>query len=339
MVFSFPGIGDFVRSHTAVELLRERNPGSPIDMVGQSPATEIASLMPGVRAGIAEPFGGHWRLQFTRRLAFAKTLRSHGYQKAYVLSRSWKPAIVPFFAQIPERIGWWGEARFLVINKPRIWEYRNPRMVDQLAALALDRDERRPEHWPEPRLDVPPATLADFRRSHHVPDQGRPIAAIAPGSTDEFKNWPVDRYAALARWLMRCGYAVWVLGAEHERPLAERLRELAGGDVCVTTESSLLTSTYRLAAADIFIGNDSGLLHIAAALGKPSVGIYTLTSPFHAGPINRNVRFVVPPLRNVRYKETAGHWPEIETVIEVVEAAIADRIVATTIQPKIQNVG
>jgi len=324
VVISFPGIGDFVRSHTAVQLIRERNPGCPIDMVGQSPAPDIASLMPGVRAGITEPFGGHSRLHFMQRIEFARTLRARGYRKAYILSRSWKPAIAPFFAGIPERIGWWGEARFLVINRPRIWEYRNPRMVDQLAALVLDHGEKRPEEWPEPRIDIHPAKLADFRRTHDLTDSGRPIAAIAPGSTDELKNWPIDRYAALARWLMRQGCAVWVLGAELERPLAERLRELAGGDVHVVTESSLLTSTYRLAAADIFIGNDSGLLHIAAALGKPSVGIYTFTDPFLAGPINRNVRFVLPPLRTVRQRGPAAHWPEIETVIENVDAAMAE---------------
>lgn len=324
VVISFPGIGDFVRSHTAVQLIRERNPGRPIDMVGQSPATEIASLMPGVRAGIPEPFGGHSRLHFMRRIAFARTLRSQGYHKAYVLSRSWKPAIAPFFARIPERIGWWGEARFLVINRPRIWEYRNPRMVDQLAALVLDYGEKRPEYWPEPRIDIHPAKLADFRRSHNVPDDGRLIAALAPGSTDTLKNWPIDRYAALARWLTRRGYTVWVLGAEFERPLAERLRALAGENVHVATEPSLLTSTYRLAAADIFIGNDSGLLHIAAALGKPSVGIYTFTDPFYAGPINRNVRFVLPPLRNVRQRDPAAYWPDMETVIENVDAAMAE---------------
>lgn len=323
VVVSFPGIGDFVRSHTAVRLIRERNQNCPIDMVGQAPATEIASLMRGVRTGIAEPFGGHSRLHLMQRIEFAKTLQSRGYQKAYVLSRSWKPAIVPFFARIPERVGWWGEARFLVINRPRIWEYRNPRMVDQLAALALDRGEKRPDEWPEPQIDVPPAKLAEFRRSHNLSDN-RLIAAIAPGSTDQQKNWPIDRYATLARWLMRRGYCIWVVGAEYERPIAERLRELAGADLHVATESSLLTSTYRLAAADIFIGNDSGLLHIAAALGKPSIGIYTFTDPFLAGPINRSVRFVLPPLRNVRHRTPAPHWPEIETVIENVEAAMAE---------------
>ncbi|MDT3685902.1 MAG: lipopolysaccharide heptosyltransferase II [Pseudorhodoplanes sp.] len=334
VVISFPGIGDFVRSHTAVQLIRERNPGCPIDMVGQSPATDIAFLMPGVREGIAEPFGGHSRLHFMRRMEFAKTLRSRGYRKAYILSRSWKPAIAPFFAGIPERVGWWGEARFLVINRPRIFEYRNRRMVDQLAALALDRGEKRPREWPEPRIDISPAMLADFRRIHNLPDAGRLIAAIAPGSTDELKNWPIEQYATLARWLVRRGYAVWVLGAAFERPLAERLRELAGGDVQVATESSLLTSTYRVAAADIFIGNDSGLLHIAAALGKPSVGIYTFTDPFLAGPINRNVRFVLPPLRYVRHRRPSAHWPETEAVIEAVEAAMTEVEGAATSRQK-----
>jgi len=324
VVFSFPGIGDFVRSHTAVRLIGARNPGCPIDMVGQAPATEIAPLMPGVRAGIAEPFGGHFRLQLMQRIEFGGMLRTRRYQKAYILSRSWKPAIAPFFARIPERIGWWGEARFLVINRPRIWEYRNPRMVDQLAALALDRGEERPDEWPEPQIEIQPARLAEFRRTHDLPDDGRPIAAIAPGSTDVLKNWPVERYASLARWLLRCGYGVWLLGAAHERPLAERLRQLAGGDVRVATHGSLLTSTYQLAAADLFIGNDSGLLHVAAALGKPSVGIFTLTDPFLAGPINRNVRFVLPPLRNVRYRKPMAHWPETEAVMENVEAAMAD---------------
>lgn len=321
VVFGLPSIGDFVRCHTLVALLRELYPDRPIDIVGRLPAVEIAALMEGVRAGIAEPFAPR-RLHLWRRLRFAATLRKRRYRTAYIISRGWKAALVPFLAGIPERVGWFGEGRLFLINRPRYGDLPIPRMVDRIGALACDPQTRKV--WPEPRLVITPAMLDDWRRHNGEARESRLIVAIAPGSSGHDKNWAPELYARLVQWSHAQNHAVWLVGAQNETALASHINELAGGMARIVTNASLVESAYRIAAADVFVGNDSGPLHIAAALGKPCVGIFTFTQPFITAPINLLVRCVTTPLRNVWSRRHVMQMPEFEAVRAAVEAAVAD---------------
>jgi heptosyltransferase-2 len=328
VVFGLPSIGDFVRSHTLVRLLREIHPDRPIDIVGRMPAVEIAALMEGVRAGIAEPFAPR-RLHLWRRFQFAAALRQRGYRTAYVISRGWKAALVPFLAGIPERVGWLGEGRFILINRLRFGDLALPRMVDRIGALACDPHTR--DMWPEPRLVITPAMLADWRARSGEVKEPRLTLAIAPGSSDINKNWAPEYYAQLAQWAKMRGHAVWLVGAADETALAAHVNELAGGVARVVTNASLVESAYRIAGADVFVGNDSGPLHIAAALGKPCVGIYTFTQPFITAPIDARARAVTPPMHKVWTRRHVVQMPEFETARAAVEMAFADaRRMATT---------
>jgi heptosyltransferase-2 len=145
---------------------------------------------------------------------------------------------------------------------------------------------------------------------------------MAPGSSDPDKNWPPGRFAQLARWAVGQGWTVWLIGAAHEARLVEEIRARAGDGVHAATDASLATSTARLAAADMFVGNDSGPFHIAAALGKPSVGIFTFSRPFLAAPINANARVVVAPYRLPRASFTAPQHPAVEAVVAMLEEAM-----------------
>jgi heptosyltransferase-2 len=314
-------VGDFVRCHTLIQLLCRRYPGRPIDIVGRSPAIELAPLLAGVRRGIVELFA-HNRLDMAARFALAATLRREGYRTAYIISRSWKSALVPFLAGIPERIGWFGEFRLMAINRPRFGDLAMPRMLDRLGALGLDPREPLPQAWPEPELIVPPDVAAAHRRDLPGRERGAPVLALAPGSSDVTKNWPPEQFAALARWAAGAGWTVWVIGADHEAPLVQRIVELAGNGAHALTDASLLTSTCRLAAADVFVGNDSGPLHIAAALGKPSVGIFTYTRAFDSAPINANVSIVEAPLHLARATFATPQYPELDAVISAVADAM-----------------
>ena len=321
LVFAMRAIGDFVRSHTLVRLLRERYPSRPIDIVGRAPAIELASFMEGVRSGIAEPFGKSC-LHLSRRVAFAKQLRGR-YRTVYVISRSWKAALVPFLAGIPERIGWFGEFRYPLVNRPRFGDLRMPRMVDRLGGLGCSASEPRTS-WPAPRLICTPETLARWRQRSGEAPAPRTIIGMAPSSSDVNKNWPPERYAALALWATARGMDVWLLGGHADKAIVDQVRRMAGRHVRDMTDSSLAESTYRVAAADIFVGNDSGLLHIAAALGKPSVGIFTSTRPFIAAPINSQARVVIPPADQVHRTFSTPHAPDFETVREAVEDALEE---------------
>ena len=276
-------IGDFVRCHSVVQLLRIRFPERPVDMLSTTLCAPLADYMPGLRKAIVVDLPRK-RVGFSRHQVLGRRLRSEGYGAALVMPRTWKAALAPFFAEIPERTGFVGEARFVLLNDLRFGERALPRMIDRCAALALPRGAKLPDAWPAPRLAVPAGEAAAWRAKHGVVADGRPVVALAPGAVGPSKRWPAAAYTALTRQLSADGIAVWVLGGPDEKPLAAEIigntqaRDLTGPD--------LRDAVLALAAASVAVSNDSGLLHVAAALGTPAIGIFGPTSPWHWAPLN-----------------------------------------------------
>ncbi len=276
-------IGDFVRCHTVVQLLKERWPDRPIDVLADNLNAPLLDYMPGVRRGIvADLPHNRFRLAGHRRLA--ERLRAEDYGTALVMSRKWKAALAPFLAGIPERVGFVGEARFGILNDIRWGESRLPRMIDQCAALALPGATRPPTEWPAPQLRVPFAQIAAWRARRGLAEAG-PVVALAPGAVGPSKRWPAAYYAELARRLADRNWTVWVVGGPNE---AEAARTIAAGHsrICDLTGHDLRDGILALAAADFVLSNDSGLLHVAAALGTPTAGIFGPTSAWHWAPLN-----------------------------------------------------
>jgi heptosyltransferase-2 len=216
-------------------------------------------------------------------VALAKRLKLEGYGSALVMPRTWKSALAPFFAGIPERTGFTGEVRYVLLNDLRAGERSLPRMIDRCAALALPKHAKLPSDWPAPKLQVPAEEAAAWRNRRGLSGD-RPVVALAPGAVGPSKRWPASAYATLTRRLLADGFAVWVLGGPDEKPLAQEIvgdtaaRDLTGRD--------LRDAILALASAAAAVSNDSGLLHVAAALGTPSIGIFGPTSPWHWAPLN-----------------------------------------------------
>jgi heptosyltransferase-2 len=276
-------IGDFVRCHSVVKLLGSRFPDRPVDLLSTTLCAPLTDYMTGVRQAIVADLPRK-RLAIRRQLALAARLRREGYGTVLIMPRTFKSALAPFFAGIPERTGFAGEARFILLNDVRFGERKLPRMVDRCAALALPRGATLPAAWPAPELKVAAGELASWRGRRGLPADGRPVVALAPGAVGPSKRWPSAAYAALAGRLLADGLAVWVLGGPAEKPLAAEIvgateaRDLTGPD--------LRDAILALATAAVAVSNDSGLLHVAAALGTPSIGIFGPTSPWHWAPLN-----------------------------------------------------
>jgi heptosyltransferase-2 len=276
-------IGDFVRCHTVVRLLGARFPSSPIDVLATAMVAPLLDYMPGVRKGIVWGLPRK-RLALAQHRALAARLRAEGYGRALVMPRTWKSALAPWLAGIPERTGFAGESRFVLLNDIRWGERALPRMVDRCVALALPKGAALPPEYPLPQLEVPAAEIAAWRQRLDLAVSGR-VAAFAPGAVGPSKRWPAGYYAEAARRLLAEGFSVWVLGGPGETTLAaeiaagsDRVRDLTGAD--------LRNAILALAVADVAVSNDSGLLHVAAALGTPSIGIFGPTSPWHWAPLN-----------------------------------------------------
>ena len=283
LIVPYMWIGDFVRCHTVVRLLRQRFPSRPIDVLTTAMVAPLADYMPGVRKGIVFDLPRK-RLALAAHRRLAERLRAEHYGHALIMPRTWKSALAPFVAGIPVRTGFVGEMRFGLVNDLRRGERALPRMVDRCAALAAPAGERPPTPLPVPELRVPAAELAAWRA--RMPTDGRRAIALAPGAVGPSKRWPVASYAALAAQLARDGYRIWVIGGPGEAPLAAEIVQADPANVQDLTGPDLRNAILALAAACAAASNDSGLLHVAAALGTPAVGIFGPTSPWHWAPLN-----------------------------------------------------
>ncbi len=278
-------IGDFVRCHTVVKLLKERFPKRPVDVLTTTMVSPLLDYMPGVRKGIVVdlPRG---RLGLRQHHALAARLRQEGYGQALVMPRTWKSALAPYLAGIPRRTGFFGEGRIGLINDLRWGERQLPRMLERCAALALEKGETPPPRWPLPQLVVSPAEVDSWRSRLSLERKERIDIALAPGAVGPSKRWASSAYAELAGSLAREGHRVWIVGGPGERALATEIKAAAPNDIVDLTGPHLRNAILALAAADCAVSNDSGLLHVAAALGTPSIGIFGPTSPYHWAPLN-----------------------------------------------------
>jgi lipopolysaccharide heptosyltransferase II len=282
LIVPYMWIGDFVRCHTVVRLLRERFPERPVDLLTTKMVAPLVDYMPGVRKGIVFDLPRK-RIALPQHRALAARLRAEGYGDALIMPRTWKSALAPFLAGIPRRTGFTGEMRFGLVNDRRSGEKELPRMVDRCAALALPKGKSPPLELPVPQLVVPPEALPPWRARMGLPADGRQVAVLAPGAVGPSKRWTA--YGELAARLAEMGLAVWVVGGPGEKDIAAdiirrapQVRDLTGTD--------LRNAILALASANVAVSNDSGLLHVAAALGTPAIGIFGPTSPWHWAPLN-----------------------------------------------------
>jgi heptosyltransferase-2 len=281
LIVPYMWIGDFVRGHTVVRVLRQRWPNRPVDILTTKLCAPLVDYMPGVRAGIVWDLPRS-RLALARQWGLAALLRSRHYGTALVLPRTWKAAIAPSLANIPERVGFVGEARFGLINQWRWGERALPRFIDKNAALALPDGAALPAQWPVPQLRVPPAEVEHWRQANALGEAT--AVALAPGSVGSSKRWTY--YPEAARLLAEAGLDVWVVGGPGEKALAAEIVAAGGPRARDLTGTDLRNGILAMAAAGVAISNDSGLMHIAAALGTPTMGIFGPTSPYHWAPLN-----------------------------------------------------
>ncbi len=284
LLVPYQWIGDFVRCHSVVKLLPAQAPQRSVDVVATTLCAPLADYMPGIRKAIIVDLPRR-RLALAGQLALARRLRAENYGRALIMPRTWKSALAPFLAGIPRRVGFAGEGRFVLLNDVRWGERKLPRMIDQCGALALPKDTAPPAAWPLPELVVPAAEVAAWRARKGLDDPS-PVVLMAPGAVGPSKRWPVDYYAEVARRLAADGVTVWVLGSPAESPLADAIVAAAGARARNLTSSDLRDAILALKAAQVAISNDSGLAHVAAGMGTPTIGIFGPTSPRLWAPLN-----------------------------------------------------
>jgi heptosyltransferase-2 len=286
-------VGDAVLSQPLLAALKQRDPGCEIHVLAPPWTRGVLARMPEVTRILDNPFG-HGQLQLLARRALGKQLRQTGYQQAILLPNSLKSALIPWFARIPLRTGYVGEMRHLLLNDARALNRTDlPLMVERFAALALPAGTPLQRPVPPPRLipnlEQQAATLQRLMLTLDLP-----VAVLCPGA--EFgpaKRWPVRHFVAAGRQLIAEGFQVWLLGSKKDAPIAAQIAQAVQGPVhnlCGATD--LAQAVDLMAAAQRVISNDSGLMHVAAALDRPLVAVFGSSSPEFTPPLSARARVV-----------------------------------------------
>lgn len=275
--------------------LKQQHPACEIDVLAPQWTSPLLARMPEVRRTIAMPVT-HGVFGWQQRRQIGRTLRGQ-YDQAFVLPNSWKSALIPFFAKIPVRTGWRGEIRYGLLNDVRVLDKsRLPLMVQRFVSLAhlASQAHIAPEY-------SPPKMIAEAVSRELAPkNSNQKRLVLCPGA--EFgpaKQWPATHYAALGEELTQQGWQVLIMGSKADAAVGD---EIVAGikdkqnviNLCGKTQ--LGEAIDLIATADQVVSNDSGLMHIAAALNRPLVAIYGPTSPAFTPPLSDNARLVQIPI-------------------------------------------
>ncbi len=263
--------------------LKERNGNSVLDVLSPPWCAPLFSRMPEVNEVLVNPFG-HGELGLGARYRLGAQLREKHYDQTIVLPNSLKSALVPFFAKIPKRTGYVGEMRRGLLNDARILQKsRYPLMVERFALLAEERNAplRRPLQYPS--FSSNPEQQSTVLKKLGLSPQGK-VAIFCPGAEyGPAKRWP--HFAALGKMLSE-EYEIWLVGSKKDFEVGEAIRSECGNCQNLCGKTGLDEAVDLLSLATIVVSNDSGLMHVAAALGKPMIALYGSSSPGFTPPLS-----------------------------------------------------
>lgn len=284
-------VGDMVMAQSLFIDLKQREPDAVIHVLAPAWTSAIVDRMPEVERLIHADFK-HGVLNLGARWRLGKSLRTEGYTQAIVLPNSLKSALVPFIARIPVRTGWVGEQRWgLLTDIRRLNKKKYPMTVQRFIALSrpASNDSVTRDELPAPRLVADRVSAGNLLSKFKL-NLDAPVLALCPGAEfGESKQWPAERYAELVQYFLAKKWQVWILGSEKDRAVSHQINQdceqrchlLAG-------KTSLPEAVDLLSLANKVVSNDSGLMHISAALQRPLVAIYGSTDPGHTPPLSKN---------------------------------------------------
>jgi heptosyltransferase II len=267
--------------------LKEQHKSCSIDVLAPQWSLALMACMPEVRKAIVMPLG-HGQFDFKGRKALGNSLREKQYDQAIVLPNSWKSALIPYFAGIPKRTGYLGECRWgLLNNTRRLDKVFLTKTVQRFVALASEPCAILP-NIPQPRLLVDPASVEVAKQKFNIlPAKGK-VLGLCPGAEyGPAKRWPEEHYAEVARQAIDNGWQVYLFGSVKDQAVTASINELVAGACRDFAGKTNLTEALELMSlCDAVVSNDSGLMHVAAALNIKTVAIYGSSDPAFTPPLH-----------------------------------------------------
>ena len=246
-----------------------------------------------VRRVIDAPFA-HGEFKLGARLRLARALKQEAYDEAIVLPNSWKSALIPFLAGIPKRSGFVGEARYLLLNRLHRYDSQTlPQLALRYAKLAEDIGEGPAHPLAGPLLQSTPTQQVAARAALNLPLTSSPVVFCPGAEYGPAKRWPARHFAALATRLGDAAQPVWLIGSNKDQALGAEIAAAArGAAVNLCGRTSLEQAIDLVAGARLVVANDSGLMHVAAALGRPLLALYGSSSPGFTPPLSPHAKIV-----------------------------------------------
>ncbi|MFV8439023.1 lipopolysaccharide heptosyltransferase II [Vibrio owensii] len=296
-------VGDMVMSQSLYIVLKQLHPESQIDVIAPGWCKPILERMPEIHQAIEMPIG-HGEFNLLGRREIGKSLREKQYDHAYILPKSAKSALIPWFANIPLRTGWKGEMRYGLLNdlRPNMKSFQF--MVERYVALAYPQEKMIDssslgglETLPRPSLFIDKKEQAEAIAKFNL-NQESPVVGLCPGA--EFgpaKKWPETHYAEVASAMANAGKQVWLFGSQKDLETCNNIKQLVPQEHqhqihVLAGQTSLIEAVDLLAACQTVVANDSGLMHVAAAVGCNVVAVYGSTSPKYTPPLAEKVEIV-----------------------------------------------
>lgn len=281
-------VGDMVLAQSLFKILKSEQPNCTIDVAAPAWTLPLIERMPEVNKGIALPFK-HGQFALLERIRFGKSLRNQGYSQAIILTNSFKSAILPFAAGIPQRTSFLGEMRYGLINDIRpLDKIKLPRTVDRFVTLGLKPDTPLPAYLPNPALTANTQNGLAALQKLGLSAPNSKVLGLCPGAEyGEAKRWPAEYYAEVANQARSKGWQVWLFGSDKDIPVTTAINLLTNNQ-CLDLggKTNLSAAIDLMSLCDAVVSNDSGLMHVAAALDKKLVAIYGSSDPHHTPPMN-----------------------------------------------------
>ncbi len=280
-------VGDMVMAQSLFKALKTNNPGSQVDVLAPAWSFPLLDRMPEVSKAIAMPLT-HGQFGLNIRFQLGKQLRSEKYDQAIVLPNSWKSALIPFFAHIPLRTGNIGEMRWGLLNDARKLDKKRLTMtVQRFVALGMHQDAKLPPEYPIPEFEITEQSQRSVVDKFDL-NLSKKILAICPGAEyGPAKRWPAEHFAELVKQKVAQNWVVWIFGSGKDVAVAAHINQLSG-DLCqdFSGKTSMAEAVDIMSLAETVVTNDSGLMHVAAALNKKIIAIYGSSDPGFTPPLN-----------------------------------------------------
>jgi heptosyltransferase-2 len=326
-------VGDMVMAQSLFKAIKKAQPDTSITVLAPEWTDPLVARMPEVHDCIGSTLA-HGKLMIGERIALARRLRQRQFDQAFVLPRSLKSALIPLWSRIPKRTGYLGEMRWGLINDVRPLDKNAlPMTVQRFVNLAEPTDNRPLSASLRPALSTDQQKVHGTLVKHQLAEHHNPVLALCPGAEyGPAKQWPAGHWSEMARRFLSQGWEIWLLGSEKDQEIAGHIdastehqcRNLAG-------RTTLSEAIDLLAASDVVVTNDSGLMHVAAALDRPLVAIYGSSSTDSTPPLSDSARIVSAGLAcSPCFKRTCplGHTRCLKEISADQVAHLVDDLVA-----------